>query len=121
MEKNGGASNLTMEEPRGRSYYRRAGFSDIFVRNRPGIKRRRGIVSTQEYDLEFGELYELIVYPELTIRSKPWECLAKVLAYERDSILFERRSGELAGTPLRIPHRYFEDGRVYRRVDQEND
>jgi hypothetical protein len=62
------------------------------------------------------EILELVVYPELTVRSQPWKFWGRVRALPADIavVIVEQLTGEQAGTLVTIPYRYFQDGRVFR-------
>jgi hypothetical protein len=114
METTTGAAT-TMGETRARDYYRRLGFNTLAIRGRPGIRRRANIHQVHEYDLAIDMTAEFTVYPELTVRSKPWTFWGKVVRFHNNNVIFRQLAGEQTGTLVRIPSRYFEDGRVYRK------
>ena len=103
---------LTMEPTRARDYYRRAGLSTLVIRNSPNL-RRRHIHRIQVSDLAVNQMVDLFVYPELTVRSKPWQFYGMVVRFWDEAVILRQLSGDQTGTILRIPYRYFEDGRVY--------
>jgi hypothetical protein len=109
-----GATTI-MAETRARDYYRRLGFNTLTIRDRPGVRRRANIHQIHEYNLSVDDVVELIVYPELTVRSKPWQFWGKVVRFYDDNVILRQLAGEQTGTLVRIPFRYFEDGRVYRK------
>jgi hypothetical protein len=96
-------------------YYRRSGFNALAIRGRPGIRRRANIHQVHEYDLAVEMTSEWIIYPELTVRSRPWQFWGKVVRFYDNAVVFRQLAGEQTGTLVRIPFRYFEDGRVYRK------
>lgn len=116
METSGGATTIIMGNTKAKDYYRRAGFGSFSIRNRPGIRNRTNILQIREHDLTINDIVELIVYPELVLRTKPWRFWGKVARFLNDTVILRQVDGEQAGTIIRIPYRYFEDGRVYRRV-----
>ena len=109
-----GAATI-MADTQASDYYRRSGLDSVTVRGRPGVKRRANIYQVQTYDLDIDEMLEVIVYPELTVRSKPWEFWGKVVRFYNEAVVFRQMAGDQTGTIVRIPYRYFEDGRVYRK------
>jgi hypothetical protein len=113
MDTSTGATTV-MADVRARDYYRRAGFSDLVIRDRPRVRSQSSLVQIRETYLVPNAVVELIVYPELILRSKPWRYWAKVLRHWEDTVILEHLSGEQAGTIIRIPYRYFLDGRVFR-------
>lgn len=104
-----------MAETRAGDYYRRSGFNTLAIRGRPGIRRRANLHQVREYDIAVNMTAEFTVYPELTVRSKPWTFWGKVVRFHGTTVVFRQLAGEQTGTLVRIPFRYFEDGRVYRK------
>jgi hypothetical protein len=104
-----------MADNHARDYYRRSGFNGIIVRDRPGVKRQRDIFQVHQEQLNRGDLLELIVYPELTLRRQPWSFWGVVLALGDEQVVLKQVSGGETDTIIRVPYRYFQDGRVYRR------
>jgi hypothetical protein len=113
MGKNTSGAGILVEDTRAGKFYRRAGFNGLAVRGKPSIRSRQFHVQIEAVALKLGDVAELAVYPELTIRSKPWRFWGQVEAIEDGGIILKQLSGEQKGTPIRIPWRYFEDGRVF--------
>lgn len=120
MDKSRGATGTVMEETRteAEDYYRRAGFNSLTVRTRPGIWRRANHIQVRLQETKIGDVMEAIIYPELMLRENPWQFWGKVVDFNGDSVLFVeigKENAELDGDNfIRIPYRYFDDGRVYR-------
>jgi hypothetical protein len=112
-------ATTTMEQTRAWDFYRRAGFDGIAIRDRPSIRRRKDFVPCREWNLEEGRTYELIVYPELTLREKSWTFWGNVTEFTATAVVLRRIGGESAGTFVTIPFRYFQDGRVLRWAGAE--
>jgi hypothetical protein len=106
-----------LERTRAADYYRGAGFNGLSIRGRPGIRSRKDIVQvSNQSEIPIDREFEIIVYPELTLREKPWRLWAKVDHITDDAVYIERltgNAGEITGTLLMIPLRYFSDGRVF--------
>lgn len=113
MDTSTGATTV-MAKTRAEDYYRRSGFSRISIRDRPGIRREKDIVSVREYHLDIGTIAELTIYPELTMREKPWIFWGKVIEFTDSAVILQQIGGKEAGTSVTVPYRYFQDGRVYR-------
>jgi len=112
MEASTGATAV-MAETRAGDYYRRSGFSGIAIRDRPGVRYRKNFVQVREWELDEGRIYELIVYPELTVREKPWRFWGKVEAFGKVFVAFTLMTEPNKGMPITVPYRYFQDGRVW--------
>lgn len=112
-----GFGATTLEETRAGDYYRRSGISSRLVRGRPGLRRKRNQYQVTQLDLTVGTIAELVVYPELNLRKQPWQFWGEVILSDKSAVILKQLSGEQAGTPVRIPVRYFWDGRVFRRDD----
>jgi hypothetical protein len=122
MDTSSGAAIL--ERTRAADYYRGAGFNGFSIRGRPGIRKRTDFVPISAPEIPLDREFEILVYPELTLREKPWRLWAKVDHITDDAIYIERLSGnagETTGTPVRIPIRYFADGRVYLWAGEQDD
>lgn len=117
MDQGRGDTAIVMGETRARDYYKRAGFDGLFVRSIPSVRNRQYFVQIRETELIAGEIVEIVVYPELILRSKPWRMWGKMVDLSPTVVTMERvvdgNKGEVAGTLVRIPFRYFQDGRVY--------
>lgn len=107
-------ATAVMAETRAEHYYRRSGFNGVATRDRPGIRREKDFVPVREWDLEEGRAYDLTVYPELTVREKPWKFWGRVEKFDKDSLILTLMTGDNRGTPATIPYRYFQDGRVWK-------
>ena len=105
-----------MDDTRAGHYYRRLGFDGLIVRGSPGVRRGRNLVRVREHDLAEGMEAEWTVHPELILRSKEWKFFGKVVRFWEGSVVFRVLAGEQTGTIIRIPYRYFEDGRVWKKV-----
>lgn len=68
-----------------------------------------------------NDVVNLEVFPELKLREKPWVFWGVVLSMESGAVIFRNISGEEKGTLIRIPFRYFYDGRVYQKVGEAED
>jgi hypothetical protein len=114
MDTTSGAAIL--ERTRAADYYRGAGFNRFSIRGRPGIRKRTNFVPiSAPPEIPIDREFEIVVYPELTVREKPWRLWARVSTITDDIVTIERlsgHSGEETGTLVRIPIRYFADGRV---------
>lgn len=115
MDTSNGATIL--EDSRAGDYYRRAGISTRVVRSRPNVRLSTDRIQILPEDLNLTDVVGLIVYPELRIRKKgkPWSFWG-VVTEVGETVVFRNISGEEKGTIVRIPSRYFYDGRVYQRV-----
>lgn len=115
MDTSSGAAIL--ERTRAADYYRGAGFNRFSIRGRPGIRNRKDIVPlNNESEIPIDREFEIIVYPELTLREKPWRLWAKVDHITNSAVYIKRLSGnagEQTETLVMIPIRYFSDGRVF--------
>jgi hypothetical protein len=107
-------ATATMEQTRAWNFYRRAGLNGITVRDRPDIRRREDYIPCREWHLEEGQSYELIVYPELTLREKSWTFWGIVQEFTATAVVLKRIGGDSSGTLITLPFRYFQDGRVLR-------
>jgi hypothetical protein len=103
-----------MAETHAGNYYRGAGFNGIAVRDRPGVWRAANQIKVHREDLKKNDIVELVVHPELSLRSSPWQFWGQVLELGEDAIILRQISGKEANTNVRIPYRYFDDERVYR-------
>jgi hypothetical protein len=114
MGTSGGVTAIAVDETRAEGYYRGAGFDTLLVRGRPRFRPRPNLVQIQTTNLAVGQVVELIVYPELILRSKPWRLWGRVTEILDHIVIVEQLSGEQIGTTVKIPSRYFHDGRVFR-------
>jgi hypothetical protein len=117
MDTNGGAiTGINVEKNRARDYYRRAGFDGFIIRDSPNIQES-DIVPIRETFLSVDDLIDLVVYPELGLRKKgrPWRFWGQVVEINDAAIIVRQVQGENANTRVRIPIRYFKDGRVFRK------
>lgn len=104
-----------MGETRAGDYYRRSGLNTVPVRGRPGVRTGENTHQIHHDDLAIDQHVELIVHPELTVRSKPWKFYGKVVRFYNGTVVLRQLAGEQTGTIIRIPYRYFEDGRVFQK------
>jgi hypothetical protein len=119
MDTSGGATIVA--DTRAGLYYRRRGIVSSIVRGRPRVRFSPDSVQIREEHLRPTDTVNLVVYPELNIRSEPWAFWGVVLRKEREAVILRQLSGQEKGTLVRIPFRYFADGRVYQKVGISDD
>jgi hypothetical protein len=117
-----------LEETRAGDYYRRSGFNSLTIRDRPSISKGSNRYQITEEDLAVGDIAELIVYPELKLsRSRPfgspWRFWGEVVKVTEQAFILRLISGIRPGVEadslVKIPLRYFWDGRVFRSDVQD--
>lgn len=102
-------------------YYRGRGISSRITRSRPRVRFSPDSVQIREEHLRTADTVSLVVYPELNLRSEPWAFWGVVLRKEQETVILRQLSGQEKGTIVRIPYRYFADGRVYQKVGISED
>lgn len=116
-----GSRAAIMDDTRASDFYRRAGFSTRIVRGRPRVQFSPDKVQIREEDLNPPDIVTLVVFPELTIRREPWRFWGVVTRKFNGAVVLRVLSGPEKGTLIRIPFRYFADGRVYMEVGISED
>jgi hypothetical protein len=102
-------------------YYRREPIDGRLIRDTARIRRRANYRPIRKKDdLVIGEVYTLVVYPELTIRGadNPWTFRGIVTNITSAWVTVSETASmtrEVYGGMYVIPSRYFADNRVYGR------